>query len=556
MKLLRLTLEGRYKELKDQTFDFSSCSGNIIALLGLNGSGKSQLLELIAETFAYLERVARREFRTRMPLGYGVILLYEIKPVIDEEESSTFRITIGKKGAVSSEIFVDGSWDSRSPMAADILPKYIIGYASGLNENLQRGFLKNAVQYFDVMSIRSRRRERLSEEINEKELWRINHYYKARHPGIFDAPNSDIDEEEVLHSLIERDTPAPMCIFLDYDCNALLMASLSLLKPEQLDELFPDIPFRYPKSFTIRYDLRKVPFEEDNIRDVKQLIQVAGEGALEGVSKRTSDDVFDMYELDYLTGQIKLDLSSPEVVERISSTYYNGPLQFFEKLYKIQLLGARQWQPEIKQVLREDSYFGNVKKPLKSRLPLAVTELKLSNGHETADFDDLSDGELQMIQILGATHIFSQASALFLYDEPETHLNPSWRTQFHNYLSKSVVQHVNESPTVQLLVSTHSPFLVSALSQENVFKFEKHEHQMQMLPASSKTYGASFEVLVKEFYGLKTLISQTTIDEILGKLHAKEQTSAEKASWIEKNLGDSVEKAYLIRKLRKNAAAN
>ncbi|MCF6282575.1 MAG: hypothetical protein L3J28_10295 [Candidatus Polarisedimenticolaceae bacterium] len=29
---------------------------------------------------------------------------------------------------------------------------HVVGYASGLNENLQRSFLKNAVQYFDVMS--------------------------------------------------------------------------------------------------------------------------------------------------------------------------------------------------------------------------------------------------------------------------------------------------------------------------------------------------------------------------------------------------------------------
>lgn len=57
MRLLSLTLDGQYKGLKNQVFDFSETSGNIIALIGLNGSGKSQLLELISETFAYLERL-------------------------------------------------------------------------------------------------------------------------------------------------------------------------------------------------------------------------------------------------------------------------------------------------------------------------------------------------------------------------------------------------------------------------------------------------------------------------------------------------------------------
>ncbi|MDC4293041.1 ATP-binding cassette domain-containing protein, partial [Acinetobacter baumannii] len=59
MRLLSLELIGQYKGLKDQYFDFRNTEGNILALIGLNGSGKSQLLELIAETFAYLERKQR-----------------------------------------------------------------------------------------------------------------------------------------------------------------------------------------------------------------------------------------------------------------------------------------------------------------------------------------------------------------------------------------------------------------------------------------------------------------------------------------------------------------
>jgi ABC-type multidrug transport system ATPase subunit len=48
MKLLSLELIGRYKGLADQAFDFSEASGSILAFIGLNGSGKSQLMESIA----------------------------------------------------------------------------------------------------------------------------------------------------------------------------------------------------------------------------------------------------------------------------------------------------------------------------------------------------------------------------------------------------------------------------------------------------------------------------------------------------------------------------
>ena len=59
MRLLSLRLLGQYKGLKEQYFDFHHVNGSIIALIGLNGSGKSQLLELMAEIFAFLERAQR-----------------------------------------------------------------------------------------------------------------------------------------------------------------------------------------------------------------------------------------------------------------------------------------------------------------------------------------------------------------------------------------------------------------------------------------------------------------------------------------------------------------
>jgi ABC-type polysaccharide/polyol phosphate transport system ATPase subunit len=61
--LLRLEIVGRYKGLKDQTFDFSGSSDSIPTFVGLNGSGKSRLLELIAEVFGYLECDAASVFR-------------------------------------------------------------------------------------------------------------------------------------------------------------------------------------------------------------------------------------------------------------------------------------------------------------------------------------------------------------------------------------------------------------------------------------------------------------------------------------------------------------
>ncbi|MFL7025220.1 ATP-binding cassette domain-containing protein [Enterovibrio norvegicus] len=76
MRLVSLSLQGQYKGLKDQAFDFAESQGQVIALVGLNGSGKSQLLELIGECFAYIERAQRRDFKVKKGLNFGFILEY------------------------------------------------------------------------------------------------------------------------------------------------------------------------------------------------------------------------------------------------------------------------------------------------------------------------------------------------------------------------------------------------------------------------------------------------------------------------------------------------
>jgi translation initiation factor RLI1 len=49
---------------------------------------------------------------------------------------------------------------------------------------------------------------------------------------------------------------------------------------------------------------------------------------------------------------------------------------------------------------------------------------------ETIYIKALSDGEHQLIHTIGLCLLFRHESALFLLDEPETHLNPDWRASY------------------------------------------------------------------------------------------------------------------------------
>lgn len=539
MRLIQVSLIGRYKGLSDQVFDFSNASGNVSAFIGLNGSGKSQLLELISEIFAFLERRQRSDFRNRTKLPFRFIVDYKLSRETEFINFHEQRIELNEKSELITSVLVNDNWQVRESTQFP-LPDFVVGYASGLHENLQRAFMKNALQYFDVMAVRSARRKELSRLKKSADIIKTNQKYVRRHAHIFE----DVLESE-LSTLVESDTALPSMLFLDYDCNALIMASLGLFPENVIHGLFPEITYRYPKKFVLRYDLRNVPIEEDAIRDIKQLTREVGKTAVVGRCKRSSDEIYDIYELDYLAADIVIDLFDNSLKERLNNIYYGDPFQFFQKLYKIQLLGAKHWQSGDRKNLRKDDFEGNVKKPLKTKSPLSVVGLKLSNGQTEVDFDDLSDGEAQLIQTMGAIRLFGDRNVLFLFDEPETHLNPSWRTNFHQYLMHALGNGINS----HVILSTHSPFIISSLRKENVFLFERKNAESEMQNIAVETFGTSFDVLIKKYFSLRSTISQTAVDEILEKISDPSLSNADRHNWIDENIGESMEKAYLLRKL-------
>lgn len=557
MKLLHFELFGQYKGLSNQHFEFSAAPGNVIALIGLNGSGKSQLMELIAETFSYLERSQRTDFKVRSTLNFRFNISYEWSCESNDEqlrnrytvvlqENQSIRVVRSTLTAVViSEANIGAAqWTPESECSlADLPLPRLIGYASGLNENLQRPFMRNAVQYFDVMRTRSNRRKRLAQpDVDEGKLNKINLNYMKRFPGIFGArPENDIDNPL---RILEADTPIPNALFLDYDCANLVIAAIGMLTNADRNELWPEIRLRHPSKVTIRYDLRQAPIEQDSIEDIKQLIRTLGTENLNGLTNKTTDEQYDLYELDYLYAEITIDFLAPNTITRLREVYLE-PSRFFWKLYKLQLLGVERWAPETRKSLRDDSFTGHVKKPLKGKLPLAVVDIELSDENRVVSIDDLSDGEAQLLHTIGAVRLFGDTESLFIFDEPESHLNPSWRTRYHLDFKQASPDPV----TSQALISSHSPFLISSLHREAVYHFEKIDGQSIMTSPSSETFGASFEVLIKKFFGLRSAISQTAVDEIRRHLDNNDLDTAHKRQWIEEQLGESMERAYLLKRL-------
>ncbi len=555
MRLLSIELFGEYKGLKDQAFDFSAAGGDVAVLIGMNGSGKSQVMELIAEVFAFLERRQRSDFRVRESLGYEFRVEYQLASALFQ---GSRRYVIDSRDGLQVEVREsarDPATDPQSPPDAwhpvlgatgldDVLLPRLVGYASGLSENLQRPFMRNALQFHDVIRVRSRLKEELAQpHVDERATIEINRRYLARHRGIFSA-ESETDGPE-LFRLREADTVAPRSLFLDYDCAALLIALLGMLPAGDRNAIWGEIPFRHPARAIIRFDLRGQATAGDNARDIERLIELAGPDRLTPISARASEEQFELFQLDYLAGDIELDFTDPQVMGRVEGSGRN-PSQWFSALYKLQLLGVGAWPGDVKKSLRRDGFQGHVKKPLKGKLPLSVQALWMSDGQSQAALDDLSDGEVQLLLTLGAVRLLGDDETLFLYDEPETHLNPSWRTRFHLDFERA-----NEAlGSAQALVSSHSPFLVSSLPRQAIFHFKKTDRVTSMNTPDSETFGASFELLIKRHFDLRAAISETAIQQIRERLADDGVSKQDKLAWLEASVGDSVERTYLINKLR------
>ena len=76
----------------------------------------------------------------------------------------------------------------------------------------------------------------------------------------------------------------------------------------------------------------------------------------------------------------------------------------------------------------------------------------------------LSEGEQQLLTVLGLMRFTRNAGSLYLLDEPDTHLNPSWEVEYLERL-RTVGGIERNSHTI---LATHDPMLVAGLRREEI----------------------------------------------------------------------------------------
>lgn len=131
-------------------------------------------------------------------------------------------------------------------------------------------------------------------------------------------------------------------------------------------------------------------------------------------------------------------------------------------------------------------------------------------------FADLSDGERQLLMVLGLIRVSRGKRALFLLDEPDTHLNPHWQ---HSYLKliDDWTDIAADSDKCHIILTSHNPLTISALTRDEVRVITQvADGQVKASAPYANPKGMGFTATLTEIFGMPTSLdidTQRLIDE-------------------------------------------
>lgn len=123
---------------------------------------------------------------------------------------------------------------------------------------------------------------------------------------------------------------------------------------------------------------------------------------------------------------------------------------------------------------------------------------------------ELSEGEKQLLTVLGLLKFTKDEESLILLDEPDTHLNPMWKWKFLDYLDRVV----KRKETSQIIFCSHDPIVIGNLKKNQVQIFKKNEENKTIAinPYRSPREMSVSKILTSELFGIPSLMSKKLED--------------------------------------------
>lgn len=574
MKLLRLKIENKkgFRSLQ-QGFEINFHSladteamGHFrpFCFAGLNGSGKSNVLEALANIFYHLEVCVARYLpqsiqnpknfkRTEctpdaFTLEYLIgqhnrkyyVLNYFDKVTITKEEGKEPQMFIQSfpfdESVEKREVSLVPSKNKESAAEGKTyLPAHIIGYSSGENEILSLPFIKSRLIHLDE-------------------------YLQA----VRDSYN---DYHEAENSLIYIDNNMSQAVLL----TCLLFESEETLAPLRAVDNTGILGLR---SFRMNIHLHEFEFKDSKGNTQKLPIIDFLEHREIGTLKKCATSWF----LDYKTNTLWLDFFVDEATKEAFRSHFSNGLECFHLFRLLYELNNYFIDERTKaEVYRSKGVYTDGKLPIPSPsqdvfhfLDFYITkELKKTGEKKDLLLRSFSDGEHQFIHTMGICLLLKDRRTLLLLDEPETHFNPSWRAKFVKILNDSIEagnkgNDFNIHLLKDILLTSHSPFIISDCLPDNVILFEKEENgkttakKVSELDNTFNTYGTSVELILDKLFNYNQSIGDLSFSMIeninIEDINTLEEIAKAKAEL--RKFGESIEKDMVLSQLNRKLKDN
>lgn len=457
-------------------------------LVGVNGSGKSQLLESITEIFYLLEEHWSKGTSISTDIEFELAFFIKRKREISE-------IVIQKEGKNKVEVYqkVKEKLEPYIGNPLDLLPKRIIGYSSGQNETL-------SLRYLDIYS-----------EYAEK------------------VRNAALKEESIKNII-----PTPRFSWIDYESNiAILIANFMLRKPKELKFFKDQIKLKSVESF-------RIVIQIEDKKEIKLTNEL--QGFVEKLKKISTTYLFIKDTNSYI-----FDYYADEQSQKAFNYFFDNASQLFLSFYKLGLLNELIIQKKVREDIKKQrkDHRTVVKPPVVpdndkvfrfDRVKIIIEDLP----HEI-EYIGLSDGEHQFVNILGTILMFDEDNTLFLFDEPESHFNPKWRIQFLKTLKE-----ITKNRFQDFLITTHAPYLLSDTPREDIYIFKRKGNIVSIEEPSKTTFGTSFDELLEIVFDLHPPVSQISMERINQLVKSESEEDIKSAL---KGIGESGQKMRLYQRL-------
>lgn len=489
LQRLRLPL---FKNLRDLDIEFSAYGSPVFegeapkrlsshAVIGQNGTGKSNLIEAIITIF--------RDVDLDQDAAFDYTLSYRIRGHLVQLQAKT-----GEQRR--PYVWVDGRAQSQGYLLKnkELLPSHIFAYYSGRNERIEALFQEHQRRFnrrqeitteetlperllaqfsgseADIRAVEAMKRREESKTLNQFGDDRLRRLFYCR------GGHSQL----VLLACLLSNDPVFQKVLKNLHIESLESALFVLKEPHRLREKRRGGKFN---ELELNEGDPRFWFARGNVVSefLDKLWQVAWAPIEEEATKQ-----IDFRGRSEKQKQLYLFVPSQDKLKQLGELV-GGTDSFFR--------------------YAEGAYIGDLIDEVR------ITVKKRDEYGGKVSFTQLSEGELQMLTVLGLMHITRDDHCLFLLDEPDTHLNPIWKLRYFDDIegvltSDAAMLAQGES---QILITTHDPMMVGSLKREQVHILRRDGGRTVIDVPDEHPQGMGVTGLLKsELFGLSSTLDIET----------------------------------------------